>query len=298
MDFTVKRYRELLIALQEKGYRFQTFGGYVSLPGSGVVILRHDVDSLPENAVRLATIEKEMGIRGSYHFRVVYGAYDEEALNIISSMGHEIAYHYEDLSSCARVAGKSSSVQGEDNISLFEAAYGSFCKNILFLRERCSIEVISMHGRPLSVYDNRDMWKYYDYRDLGIVCEPYFDIDLSGTLYLTDTGRRWNGEKTNLRDRASSVGAGNVMKGHYKVNPVRGSAMNMTEESAAFQSAYRYRNTKEIINAVNEGTFPSRAVISTHPQRWSQNYLPWLKELIWQNTKNSAKYILSVIRKT
>ena len=37
-----------------------------------------------------------------------------------------------------------------------------------------------------------------------IVCEPYFDIDVSDVLYLTDTGRRWDGERSNIRDRGNS----------------------------------------------------------------------------------------------
>ena len=48
----------------------------------------------------------------------------------------------------------------------------------------------------------RDLWKKYNYRDFGIIGEPYFDVDYSKVLYLTDTGRRWDGDKVNVRDRA------------------------------------------------------------------------------------------------
>src|SRR5690625_6415775 len=36
---------------------------------------------------------------------------------------------------------------------------------------------------------SRDLWKWYSYRDYGIIAEPYFDLDFSRVLYLTDTGR-------------------------------------------------------------------------------------------------------------
>ena len=61
-----------------------------------------------------------------------------------------------------------------------------------------------MHGSPLSKYDNRDLWKKYDYRDYGIIGEPYFDIDFNEVLYLTDTGRRWNASGSNVRDKVKS----------------------------------------------------------------------------------------------
>jgi len=58
-----------------------------------------------------------------------------------------------------------------------------------------------MHGSPRSPYDNNEVWKKYDYRELGIIAEPYFDLDFSKVLYLTDTGRRWDGEGVSIRDK-------------------------------------------------------------------------------------------------
>ncbi|HBQ81446.1 MAG TPA: hypothetical protein DD745_00995 [Bacteroidales bacterium] len=46
------------------------------------------------------------------------------------------------------------------------------------------------------------MWKYYDYRDFGITGEPYFDVDFDKVFYLTDTGRRWDGDSFNIRDKS------------------------------------------------------------------------------------------------
>ena len=64
-------YRKLLDALKEAGYSFQTFGEYSLAPGKNIAIMRHDVDRRAQNALRLAEIESEMGIKGSYHFRSV-----------------------------------------------------------------------------------------------------------------------------------------------------------------------------------------------------------------------------------
>ena len=58
-----------------------------------------------------------------------------------------------------------------------------------------------MHGSPKSKWDSRDLWKHYDYHQLGIDTEPYLDTDFSKVFYLTDTGRRWDGYKVSVRDK-------------------------------------------------------------------------------------------------
>ncbi|MCX6266812.1 MAG: hypothetical protein NTW16_05570 [Bacteroidetes bacterium] len=42
-------------------------------------------------------MEQADGIRGSYYFRVVPESYDETIIREIALLGHEIGYHYEDL---------------------------------------------------------------------------------------------------------------------------------------------------------------------------------------------------------
>ena len=55
MDFTLKTYRSLLSALEQSGYAFRTFEEFLSVPAGGkVVVLRHDIDKKPENALRMA----------------------------------------------------------------------------------------------------------------------------------------------------------------------------------------------------------------------------------------------------
>ena len=36
---------------------------------------------------------------------------------------------------------------------------------------------------------------------LGLVAEPYLDLDFDQMFYLTDTGRRWDGWKVSVRDK-------------------------------------------------------------------------------------------------
>ena len=65
IDFTLSTYKKLISTLQSQGYFFQTFQEYINKPKIKVVILRHDVDRKPENALAIAKIEKEAGGRRS-----------------------------------------------------------------------------------------------------------------------------------------------------------------------------------------------------------------------------------------
>ena len=98
MDFTLSAYKQLISTLRSQGYFFQTFEEYIKNPKEKVVIFRHDVDRKPENALVIARIEKEVGIKASYYFRIVKESYDEDVIKQIAEMGHEIGYHYENLS--------------------------------------------------------------------------------------------------------------------------------------------------------------------------------------------------------
>ena len=71
MDFTLFAYKQLISTLQSQCYFCQTFEEYIQNPKEKVVILRHDVDRKPGNALVVAEIEKEAGIRASYYFRIV-----------------------------------------------------------------------------------------------------------------------------------------------------------------------------------------------------------------------------------
>jgi len=126
-----------------------------------------------------------------------------------------------------------------------------------------------MHGSPLSKYDNKLLWKYYKYQDFGIIGEPYFDVDFSNVLYLTDTGRRWDGEKVSVRDKVSSSNDQSPITNH------------------------QFAKTVDIIHAAQEGKLPNQIMFTFHPQRWTDKPFPWLKELLLQNAKNVVKYFLN-----
>ncbi len=249
MDFTIKEYKRLLDSLVSQNYIFQTFDEFLVNPAKKSIILRHDVDKLPFHSLLFALIQKEKNIKGVYYFRAVSESWNENVIKEIASLGHEIGYHYECLTT----------TDGD-----FEKGIADFKKNLKALREITPVTTICMHGSPTSKYDSRNLWKKYDYHQYGIKGEPYFDLDFNKIFYLTDTGRRWDGDKMSVRDKVNS---GYTLKFH---------------------------STNQIIEAVKKNTLPEKVMFTFHPQRWSDNKMIWFKELCLQNIKNVIKKYLFV----
>jgi len=305
MDFTLQRYLQLLNSLKSIDYSFQTVSQFIraSLPKS--TIIRHDIDKLPPNSLQFARIETDNGIKGSYYFRIVPESFNEKIINKIASLGHEIGYHYDDITLTIQIQktkGKRQKFGNKYDYEkyLAEVAIEMFSGNLAKLRNIVPIKTISMHGSPMSRWDSRLLWKYYNYQDFGITGEPYFDVNFNDMLYLTDTGRRWDGSNVSIRDKGFGIGDNGLgIEGYkeWKVKPVSGSLMNMSHESIDFQNKYKFRSTSEIIRAAERGELPDKIMITFHPQRWTDKPIPWLKELTWQNVKNVGKYFIVKLRK-
>lgn len=260
MDFTLQTYRQLLHSFQAEGYifyRFEDFLQQTSLPEK-YILLRHDVDAKVENSLATAKIEKSLGISASYYFRVVPQSDKPEIIEKIKQLGHEIGYHYEDMSL---------------SYGNFEQAKIRFESHLNHFRTYYSVKTICMHGSPTGNIDNRDIWKQINYKDYGIIGEPYFDIDFSKLFYLTDTGRRWDGYKVSIRDKIS------------------------IHQDRWIKEGLVYHSTDDIIKAVKNNTFPKQLMITTHPQRWTDNKTAWLKEWMLQTIKNSIKRIIIGLKK-
>jgi hypothetical protein len=281
MDFTLSTFICLLNALNDKFYRFSSFIEYVGQHNASdalqneqlLIILRHDVDLLPKNALMMAQLESRLNIKGTYYFRSVTQSYDEKAICQIAEQGHEIGYHYEDVDLVIRNKTLKIKNPGEAE-ALIDLAYESFCRNLEKMRKVADVRTICMHGSPCSRFDNRLLWQKYNYRQLGLVGEPYFDIDFNKMLYLTDTGRRWDGDKVNVRDKVVGKQMPDVESGNIK-----------------FKDS-KLRSTAEIIHAAKAGKLPDRIMMTFHPQRWTNNPVLWTRELIWQNLKNVGKRIV------
>lgn len=242
MDFTLAKYREFLVALKQSGVSFS---------------LRHDVDKCPERSLQTAKVEHELGLVATYYFRIVACSNVPAMITAIRDLGHEIGYHYEDLT------------LADGDIT---RAYDLFTEHLTYFRTFYPVHKICMHGSPKSPYDSKDLWKHYDYHTFGVDYEPYLDEDYNHTFYLTDTGRCWDGYKVSVRDKI----------------PIHQDRWNA--EGLVFHST---NNVIDALNARNKQLMAYHLLITTHPQRWTDNGFAWLKELVMQNLKNIVKRLIA-----
>ena len=178
-DFTYRTYADLLDTAVEVGYEFLTVREYLDrdrLPPR-FLILRHDVDRKPSNALDFARIEAERGIEATYYFRTVDRTLDPRVIGRAETLGHEVGYHYEDLD---RADGDA------------REAHRSFARNLERLREHATVDTACMHGNPLTTHDNRDMWDDDpDFDRYDLLGEAYLSLDFADVTYFSDAGRTW-----------------------------------------------------------------------------------------------------------
>ncbi len=180
LDFTINKYESLCKVLSNKKvYTLESF--LINKPKSNFVILRHDIDRKPNNALKIALIENNYNIKSTYYFRV-NNSTNFDVLNKIKTLGHEVGYHYEVLSKS----------RGD-----YKKALLLFENEINLLRKNCEINTICMHGSPISKYNNLNLWNQYDFKKFNVLGDAFISID--NIYYYTDSGGSWN-RKDNLRD--------------------------------------------------------------------------------------------------
>lgn len=254
LDYTIKKYMELCRAIAEN-YKCLTFSEYLSNSNfkNNFIVLRHDVDRMPANALKAAVVEHELNINSTYYFRTNKSVFKPEIIEKIASLGHEIGYHYECLD------------KANGN---FEEAIRIFEEDLKKFRKICDVKTICMHGNPLTKYDNRDLWKKYDFKDFGILGETY--LSLGGDIaYFSDTGRNW-GKEYKIKD--------------YNVN--LNNKINYSEVNI--------RTTDDLINLIKNQKF-NKLCILTHPERWSKNLMEWIAYFIFDKGVQGFKILRNKI---
>lgn len=186
--WTLGKYKALCETVLEAGYAVQSVDEYLREPVSRVVVLRHDVDRTPRNAIHMARLEHDLGIRSTYYVRKVRGVYSIELLTTLQDLGHEVGYHYEVL---AKARGDM-----QKAVAMFKVELSEF-------RQSVQLNTAAMHGSPLTPWNNLEVWQHMEPGELALG-EAYLDIDYEKVAYYTDTGRSWNATATNLRDRVNS----------------------------------------------------------------------------------------------
>ncbi len=249
-DFTLPAYGRLCATLGEAGYAGLTMSGYLApQPGARperFVLLRHDVESSARRAVEMGAIERAHGLAATYFFRTKPSVFRPEAILELVAQGHEIGYHYETL---GRSFGR------------IDAALRLFAEELARLRAHADVRVASMHGAPLSPWDNRDIWKKAKPRDFALIGEVYRDVDYRDVAYFSDTGRTWHPHRYNIRDHAAFP---------------PGAIVDTTDE---LRDLLRSRQLR-------------RLCLLVHPDRWSATPREWSRRAVRDEIENRIKMVV------
>jgi hypothetical protein len=92
-------YRELLRVALGQGYAVLSLETWLQDPALAAdrprLLLRHDVDQHPASALRMAAIERELGVRSTWYFR--WRTAKPGVIEAIVGEGHAVGLHYETL---------------------------------------------------------------------------------------------------------------------------------------------------------------------------------------------------------
>lgn len=290
-DFTFFSYEHLLDAITKVNTGVHQISTYCS--DTKGVMIRHDVDRRPQKALIMGKIEATRGIGATYYFRDVPESFSPPIMDELTSMGHEMGFHYESLSLAAKELGYSRSLlriidkqlrphlimrlshqndpREHDLMSvfddttkksvlrLFNLGIKLFDASIKKFRSSWDIRSAVMHGRPEVPIDNRLLWLLFDYREHGVNLEPYFDIDYTKFVYITDAGRAWGDTNANQRDKVQGIKA-------------------------------EIRSIEDIIDLLGSGD--QSLVLNIHPEHWTNDPLEWQKIKYVRTMKNHVKKIL------
>ena len=245
-DFTRDKFMQLLASL--KGYKD--------------LVIRHDVDLSTHDALMLAQAEAAAGTKSIYYFRSMHFTSERHLPDIraVAALGHRVGYHYESLTTC------------RGNV---DAAYNDFCSNLELLRRVAPVTTACAHGSPRSPWDSQTIWNQYDIHALGIDYEPMLDTNFGRTLYLTDTGRRWDGYRLSVRDK------------------VPASQARWEKEGLVFH------RTDDIIHAISTVDHPIHRyalLLNAHPERWTDFGAQWVVRAGVRWWKNQAKRLYVALK--
>lgn len=239
--------------------------GVISIPAREVnssmesyLVLKHDIENSVHKALQLAEIEYRYGHRGTFyaHAYLIDSKENVKLLQKIESMGHEVSYHYDVMDSNKGDIDKA--------INEFKFNIGKF-ESLGF-----KIKTVCQHGNPVvervGYTSNRDFFRdqrvqmlYPNIADIMVDFKKKYQIEYT---YFSDAGRKFK----------------------MIYDPINNDIVNSDDKNIP------YENLFELLNAL-----PSKAIISTHPHRWTDSAVSYIvKEKTFKIIKFMAKLAMKV----
>ena len=150
MPSRIGEYRSLLQSALAAGYTFVSMEAYWELLRADAIdsnqrylILRHDIDTDAHTGEQMWSIERALGIRSSYFFRL--STVDVGLMARIAESGSGVSYHFEELST---VVKRRHAADVRAAQALIPEAQDLFRRNLAQLRTRTGLpmDVVTSHG--------------------------------------------------------------------------------------------------------------------------------------------------------
>jgi len=228
--------------------------------GEPYLILKHDVETNPSKALRLAKIENKYYHKGTYYIQayLLKSKRNIEILKQIQHLGHEVSYHHDVLDSC-HGNFEDAKIEFESNVKLFE-------------ENGFNVITVCQHGNPVVERDgytsNRDFFRrpsiadsFSNISDIMVNFSQHIHSDFG---YISDSGYGWkqicdpeNNDRNNSSDDDIDLGDLNGVLNYIESN----------------------QNT----------------IVSTHPHRWQSNVVAAkLHDVIFRVIKIVARALVQI----
>lgn len=181
---TFSRYAEFLATMSAAGLQSRTIATLAQTPPQKCdIFLKHDVESRVDRALEMARIEARYRHSATYYFQgdLLDSPITIAAIAEMTSLGHEVTYHYDVLDSC----------DGD-----YSAAMLEFQEYVArFAKLGCVIKTVCPHGNPTKIrkgwQSNKDFFRHPGVRNkypniMDIVVD--FPVLFNQGIYVSDAG--------------------------------------------------------------------------------------------------------------
>jgi hypothetical protein len=181
MPSRLDAYEALIRLALEQGYEVRACGTFWSeaqaedqRPARRVLVLRHDVDTDPVTARAMWSIDRRLGVRSSYFFRL--STIDRRLMREIEEAGGEASYHYEEL---ATLIKRRRLRTREQALACLPEARALFAENLDRLRREVGLpmRVVASHGdfsnRRLSIANSEILADAAIRERTAVILDPY-----------------------------------------------------------------------------------------------------------------------------
>lgn len=259
--FVYKRWEIFCKELKKRGIQTVSAEDVISKNiNKKFVILKHDVETNPQKALKMAKIEYKYDLKGSYYVQayILKNKKNIKILKEIQQLGHEVSYHHDVMDS---------------NNGDINKAENEFNENIyLFNQNGFNIKTVCQHGNPIinrvGYHSNRDFFRDKNisnkYEDITEIMVNFKDRIGKEYQYISDAGYGWK----------------------IISDPENNDIINSEDKDVRLEV---------LENVLDEIDKCDRIIISTHPHRWQNNeFNAKMKDSIFTLIKKLAKLGLKI----